>query len=122
MSRILELPGESDSVTAETSAHGGAVVDLLVDGKRAAELKAESASFPSWDLTDRQLCDLELLTNGGFSPLRSFMDSATYGSVCSEMKLPDGSIWPMPIVLDVTEEAAAKLTRGDQLASATRKA
>jgi sulfate adenylyltransferase len=116
LSRILELPGESDSVVTATNAHGGALVDLLVDDRRAAELKAASASFPSWDLTDRQLCDLELLANGGFSPLTGFMDSATYETVCRDMKLPDGTIWPMPIVLDVTEEAAAKLTRGDKLA------
>ena len=89
---------------------------LLVTGARAAELKAASASFPSWDLTDRQLCDLELLSNGGFAPLQGFMNRADYESVCSSMRLADGTVWPMPIVLDVTEEAAEKLSAGTDLA------
>src|SRR5438132_623787 len=52
-------------------AHGGELVDLYVDPERRAEIKTESKGLPSWDLTPRQLCDLELLLNGGFSPLCS---------------------------------------------------
>jgi sulfate adenylyltransferase len=99
-----------------SAAHGGELVDLLVATDRAAELKAASASFPSWDLTDRQACDLELLMNGAFSPLRGFMGRKAYESVCSSMRLPDGAVWPMPIVLDVTEEMAAGLAPGGKLA------
>ena len=54
-------------------AHGGELVDLYVGPERRAEIKTESKGLPSWDLTARQLCDLELLLNGGFSPLRGFM-------------------------------------------------
>jgi sulfate adenylyltransferase len=97
-------------------AAGGSIKDLLVSPQRAAELKGASASYPSWDLTDRQLCDLELLANGGFSPLTGFMDRRTYESVCSRMRLHDGSVWPMPIVLDLTEQAAAGLGAGSELA------
>ncbi len=57
--------------------HGGELVDLLVDEARAAELKGLSLDWPSWDLTDRQMCDLELLLNGGFSPLRGFLAGPT---------------------------------------------
>ena len=89
---------------------------LLVSAERQAELKAASAAFPSWDLTDRQLCDLELLANGGFTPLTGFMNQPDYESVCSSMRLADGTVWPMPIVLDVTEEAAAGLKPGSDLA------
>ncbi|MGH8909387.1 MAG: bifunctional sulfate adenylyltransferase/adenylylsulfate kinase [Egibacteraceae bacterium] len=100
--------------------HGGALVDLLVDSERAAQLKAASRDWPSWDLTPRQLCDLELLCNGGFSPLRGFMGQADYESVCDDMRLAtgyaDGTLWPMPIVLDVPEGVAAGLAPGGMLA------
>jgi sulfate adenylyltransferase len=113
---LLQLLDESESVGEPRPAYGGELVDLVVSADRAAELKAASASFPSWDLSDRQLCDLELLMNGAFSPLRGFMGREAYESVCSDMRLPDGKVWPMPIVLDLTEEAAANLKPGDELA------
>jgi sulfate adenylyltransferase len=92
--------------------HGGELIDLIVSPDRAAELKAHSREWPSWDLTARQLCDLELLTSGGFSPLRGFMTRADYEGVCHNMKLASGLIWPMPITLDVTEAFAKSLTPG----------
>jgi len=81
-----------------------------VPAARAAELKAHSKDWPSWDLTARQLCDLELLMSGGFSPLRGFMNRADYEGVCHNMRLSNGTLWPMPITLDVSEEFAKKLT------------
>lgn len=96
--------------------HGGTLVNLIANAERCAELKAASKDWPSWDLTARQLCDLELLLNGGFSPLRGFLTRADYDSVCAKMRLADGTLWPMPITLDVTEELAGKLKRGDTLA------
>jgi sulfate adenylyltransferase len=96
--------------------HGGTLVDLRVGEARAAELKAASVDFPSWDLTDRQLCDLELLVNGGFSPLRGFMARADYDGVVADMRLGDGTLWPMPINLDVTESVAEDLSPGKMLA------
>jgi sulfate adenylyltransferase len=96
--------------------HGGTLVDLFVDAARADELKMQSSDFPSWDLAPRQLCDLELILSGGFSPLRGFMSQADYESVCANMRLSDGTLWPMPIVLDVTEEFAAGLQPGAQVA------
>jgi len=83
-----------------------------VPAARAAELKAHSKDWPSWDLTARQLCDLELLMSGGFSPLRGFMNRADYEGVCHNMRLANGTLWPMPITLDVSEEFAKKLTPG----------
>ncbi len=92
--------------------HGGELVQLLATPERSAELKAHSREWPSWDLTARQLCDLELLLSGGFSPLNGFMRRADYEGVCHKMHLGSGVIWPMPITLDVTEEFAKKLTPG----------
>jgi sulfate adenylyltransferase len=92
--------------------HGGELVNLVVDPDKSQELKSQSREWPSWDLTARQLCDLELLMSGGFSPLRGFMNRADYEGVCQNMKLSSGLIWPMPITLDVTEDFAKKLTAG----------
>jgi sulfate adenylyltransferase len=94
------------------SPHGGELVQLIAQPERIAELKTHSKEFPSWDLTGRQLCDLELLITGGFSPLRGFMTRADYEGVCHNMRLANGTLWPMPITLDVTEEFAKKLTPG----------
>ncbi len=96
--------------------HGGVLIDLIVDKERAKDLKQASREWISWDLTERQICDLELLANGGFSPLNGFMKRDEYDSVCSKMRLPDGTVWPIPIVLDVSEEIAKKLDIGVKLA------
>lgn len=95
--------------------HGGSLVNLLASPDRCAALQAESRDWPSWDLTERQLCDLELLTNGGFSPLRGFMRRADYESVCGSMRLANGLIWPIPVVLDLPEERAKHLKPGTAL-------
>jgi sulfate adenylyltransferase len=93
-------------------AHGGELVQLIAAEERGAELKSHSREWPSWDLTGRQLCDLELLLSGGFSPLRGFMTKADYEGVCHNMRLASGVLWPMPITLDVSEEFAKKLQPG----------
>jgi sulfate adenylyltransferase len=108
--------GRINDLTASTShliaPHGGELVQLLAPADLGAELKGHSKEWPSWDLTPRQLCDLELLMNGGFSPLRGFMNRKDYEGVCNNMRLADGTLWPMPITLDVTEDFAKKLTPG----------
>jgi sulfate adenylyltransferase len=96
--------------------HGGELVDLLVDEERAAELKEASRDWRSWDLTPRQLCDLELLLNGSFSPLRGFLGRADFESVCEKMRLADGTLWPMPITLDLPEDVGSELSSGSKLA------
>ena len=107
-------------MTASTShliaPHGGELVNLIAQPERAAELKAHSKEWPSWDLTGRQVCDLELLMSGGFSPLRGFMTRADYEGVCKNMRLASGVLWPMPITLDVTEAFAKTLTPGSKVA------
>jgi sulfate adenylyltransferase len=94
------------------SAHGGELVNLIAEPDRATDLKSHSREWPSWDLSARQICDLELLMSGGFSPLRGFMNKKDYESVCREMRLASGVLWPIPITLDVTEEFARSLKPG----------
>jgi sulfate adenylyltransferase len=98
------------------SPHGGSLSNLLLNGEALEKLKEEALAFPSITLSERQLCDIELLLNGGFSPLRGFLNEAAYNSVVDDMRLPDGTVWPMPITLDVSEEAAKGCARGRKVA------
>jgi sulfate adenylyltransferase len=96
--------------------HGGHLVDLLARPDRAIELKQRARTCPSWQLSQRQLCDLELLTCGGFSPLESFMGRDDYLGVCEAMRLADGTLWPVPVTLDVPDEVAAAARSAGMLA------
>jgi sulfate adenylyltransferase len=98
--------------------HGGVLLDLIAaqDLVESAELRARSAGWPSWDLTPRQLCDLELLLSGAFSPLGGFLGRADYDSVCSSLRLADGTLWPIPVVLDLPDAAAGPLDAASWLA------
>jgi sulfate adenylyltransferase len=73
------------------------------------------ATLPSHTLTDREICDLELIMSGGFAPLDSFMNKADYDSVLNNMRLADGSIWPMPIILSLSATEANNLSEGQEL-------
>jgi sulfate adenylyltransferase len=90
--------------------------ELYVPADRQKVLKAEAGELLSWDLTERQLCDLELLMNGSFAPLTGFLSETDYNSVVENMRLADGALWPMPVTLDVSAEFAAKLSPGQRIA------
>ncbi len=96
--------------------HGGELVNLLAGHDRSRKLDAEASRLPKWILTARQLCDIEQLLTGAFSPLRGFMNRADYEGVRDDMRLTDGTLWPMPIVLDVPANLANTLSQGDRLA------
>lgn len=96
--------------------HGGSLVNGMADDDRAKELQQQLVDAPSLDLSERHICDLELLLNGGFSPLTTFMNQADYESVVRDMRLADGTLWPMPITLDVSAEFAENLAKGDTIA------
>ena len=66
--------------------------------------KLEANNYKSWVLTDRQICDLELIIDGSFNPLNGFLNESDYNNVLDNMKLSDGSIWPIPIILDVNDK------------------
>lgn len=92
------------------------VPELYAPFDRVDALKRDAADLVSWDLTPRQICDLELLMNGGFYPLTGFLNEADYTGVRDNMRLEDGSLWPMPITLDVDKAFAEPLTRGQEIA------
>jgi sulfate adenylyltransferase len=91
--------------------YGGQLVNLLVSEEKQQALKEEARSLPSIQLSNRAVCDLELLTIGAFSPLDRFMGKADYERVINEMRLSDGTLFPLPITLTV-DEAALKPVDG----------
>jgi sulfate adenylyltransferase len=97
-------------------AHGGALVNLLVDDQRAAMLKDITVELPDITLNERQMCDLELLSTGAFSPLTGFMTRSNYESVLDRMRLQNEILWPIPICLDVNELQARNLEAGQSVA------
>merc|ERR1711939_604340 len=103
----------SSHTTSETMAnspHGGELKDLLArDLPRHNELAAEAEKLPAIVLTERQLCDLELILNGGFSPLEGFMNEKDYNGVVENNRLVDGNLFSMPITLDVGKEQIEEL-------------
>src|SRR6056297_3351007 len=92
------------------------IPELYVSYDSAQKLKAEAGDLPSWDLTPRQICDLELLMNGGFHPLKGFMTEADYTGVVDDMRLESGALWPMPITLDVRADFAESVEPGQDIA------
>ena len=92
------------------------IPELYVSHESAQKLKIEAGNLVSWDLTPRQICDLELLMNGGFNPLKGFLSEEDYNCVVEDMRLADGSLWPMPITLDVSEKFAEGIAPGTDIA------
>ncbi len=96
--------------------HGGSLVNLQVDEQRADLLKEIAMSLPDITLNERQLCDLELLATGAFSPLTGFMIRSDYESVLDRMRLQNDLLWPIPICLDVNDLQARNLEAGQSVA------
>lgn len=92
------------------------IPELYVNADSAQKLKADAGDMLSWDLSARQLCDLELLMNGGFYPLKGFLTQTDYDGVVDNMRLTSGDLWPMPITLDVSQDFADKIEPGTDIA------
>jgi sulfate adenylyltransferase len=84
--------------------YGGPLVNLVAAGEAREKLIAESSLYPSIQISQRALCDLELIATGGFSPLDRFMGRADYQRVLTEMRLSDGTLFPLPITLTMTKD------------------
>ena len=102
--------------TSSVMPHGGELIDLCVDEKRALLLKEIALNLPDITLNERQMCDLELLATGGFSPLKGFMIRSDYESVLDRMRLQNDVLWPIPICMDVGELQARSLEAGQSVA------
>ncbi len=89
---------------------------LVVHFRHAELLRHEAIDLVSLDLNIRQLYDLELLLNRGFYPLSGYLGQSDYQRVLEEMRLEDGTVWPMPICLDVDVAFAQRLQRGQRIA------
>ena len=101
---------------SKVESHGGSLVNLMMDEERAAVLKEIALNLPDITLSDRQLCDLELLATGAFSPLDGFMTRSDYESVLDRMRLQSGLLWPMPVCLSVSDTKARTLEVGQSVA------
>ena len=114
----IYLPDSSDDAKMNSIAlnppSGGTLIDLVVSEEQQSDLRARAADLPSIVLTDRTVCDLEMLAVGGFSPLDRFMGQADYVRVLEEMRMADGTLFPIPLTLPVDEDLVPSL--GEQVA------
>lgn len=96
--------------------HGGELKQLYLDETAAQAARQAARDYRSWDLSDRQLCDIELILNGAFSPLEGFLTQSEYEGVLDNMRLPSGLLWPIPITLDVSQAFADSAKPGEKIA------
>ena len=95
--------------------HGGKLCSPMLNKKYLGEVNNDILHLKSWTLTDRQLCDIELILNGGFSPLDGFMNQDDYNSVCEKTRLKNNLLWPIPITLDISNSLADKLDANEKI-------
>ena len=96
--------------------HGGTLINRFADADRARELTSAASGLPKITLSSKQACDLEMIATGAFSPLDGFVGKADFESICREVRLADGTVWPIPITLAVDDAAKAILSEGGQAA------
>ncbi|MGH7213987.1 MAG: sulfate adenylyltransferase [Tepidisphaeraceae bacterium] len=96
--------------------HGGVLINRVVEPSVAEKLKTESGSLPSITLSPREAFDLEMIAIGAFSPLTGFMGQKDFERVCKEMRLADGAVWPIPVILSPSDEVTSKINAGQKLA------
>ena len=91
------------------------IPELYVTGESLDYFRNKAPSLKSYNLNLRQTCDLDLILDGSFYPLKGFLTKKEYLSVCENIHLPSGELWPIPINLDVSEEFADTLTLGEEI-------
>src|SRR5207248_4577683 len=106
-------PRQRSSGKVRSVVNSSSIRPLLAQGPRLSELRSRAPELPRVDVDDRTAADLELLGNGGFTPLEGFLGKRDYDSVVEKMRLADGRPWSIPITLAVSKEESEKLTGGD---------
>ena len=96
--------------------HGGKLVDLMADGTEREKLMQEAESLQEVVVDEYIIADLEMLSSGALSPLTGFMNSKDYGNVIDNVRLDNGTVWPLPIVLGVGDEIASKISVESKIA------
>jgi sulfate adenylyltransferase len=96
--------------------HGGDLIDRRLDPALHNEARQVAASLPAITLSAKETCDLEMLAIGGYSPLTGFVGRAEFESICRDMRLSDGTLWPIPITLAVDDATRVTLKEGGQAA------
>lgn len=96
--------------------HGGSLVNRVVDASKAEALKKEAAGLTAVTLSPREQFDLEMIAIGAFSPLTGFQGQADFTGVCKNMRLANGTVWPIPVILSPADEVTAKINAGQKIA------
>ena len=96
--------------------HGGKLVNRVLQPDAAKSASQSGTSLPSITLSARELGDLEMIAIGAFSPLTGFQGHKDFASVCKDMRLADGTVWPIPVTLSPPDEVSAKIKEGQKVA------
>jgi sulfate adenylyltransferase len=96
--------------------HGGTLVNRILSPEAAKAASAEAKALPAVTLSPREAFDLEMMAIGAFSPLTGFMGEADFKRVCTDMRLANGTVWPIPVILSPADDVAAKINIGDRVA------
>jgi sulfate adenylyltransferase len=96
--------------------HGGKLVNRVLEGDAAKNATAQAGSYKSLTLSPREQFDLEMIAIGAFSPLTGFQGKADFASVCKNMRLANGTVWPIPVTLCPPDDVAVSIKEGDKLA------
>jgi sulfate adenylyltransferase len=102
------LQTTASATTTLIPPYGGRLVDLMVPQEELAEAREYASTLPSLQISPRAVCDLEMLASGAFSPVDRFMSEADFRRVLAEMRLADGTLFPMPITLPVAADAGLR--------------
>jgi sulfate adenylyltransferase len=103
------LQTTASATTTLIPPYGGRLVDLMVSQEELAEAREYASTLPSLQISPRAVCDLEMLASGAFSPVDRFMGEADFRRVLAEMRLADGTLFPMPITLPVAADAGLRV-------------
>jgi len=96
--------------------HGGKLVNRVLEGAAAKSAASEASGYKAVTLSPREEFDLEMIAIGAFSPLTGFMGKADFDCVCKEMRLANGTVWPIPVTFCPQDDVAASIKVGDKLA------